>query len=129
MKTKAKEVALEDLKSKQKQHSKIGNVPYNELKRQTYFNIRKIGVEEIRNIFRYRVRMAKFGKMFRGILKNVMCPLCFLHLDSQILSLQCKEIYIRCDITDIYCDDMKIETVKTVAEMRKRREWILNTYR
>ena len=68
VKTKAKEVALEDLKSKQKQHSKIGNVPYNELKRQTYFNIRKIGVEEIRNIFRYRVRMAKFGIFFRGIL-------------------------------------------------------------
>ena len=79
------------------------------------------------------VRMAKFEENFRGKLKNFMCPLCCLHLDSQSLSFQCKEltceIDIRCDIMDIYCDDIKIETVKTVAEMRKRREWILNTYR
>ena len=31
VKTKAKEVALEDLESKQKQHSKMGNVHYNAL--------------------------------------------------------------------------------------------------
>ena len=133
MKTKVKEAALEDLKSIQKQHSKMGNIQYIELKRQKYFNIGKIGVEETRNIFRYRVRMAKFGENFRGKLKNIMCPLCYSHLDSQSLSFQCREltnrIDIRCDITDIYSDDIRLETVKTVAEMMKQRQLIIDTYR
>ena len=133
VKNKVKEVALEDLKAKQKQHSKMENIQYIELKQQKYFSIGKIGVEEIRNIFRFRVRMAKYGENFRGILKNVMCPLCYSHLDSQSQSFQCKElrskIDIRCDIKDIYSDDVSVETVKTVAEMMKQRQLIINTYR
>ena len=133
VKTKVKEAALEDLKSIQKKHSKMENIQYIELKRQQYFNIGNIGVEETRNIFRYRVRMAKFGDNFRGKLKNIMCPLCYSHLDSQSLSFQCREltnrIDIRCDITDIYSDDIRLETVKTVAEMMKQRQLIIDTYR
>ena len=41
VKIKAKEAALEDLKTKQKKHSKMENVYNSELKPQPYFNIKK----------------------------------------------------------------------------------------
>jgi hypothetical protein len=45
VKNKAKEVALEVLKAKQQKHTKMENLKFLELKRQTYFNLQHFRVE------------------------------------------------------------------------------------
>ena len=74
VKIKAKEYALKILTAKQQRHTKMENIVYTELKRQTYFSLRNISVEQARNIFRFRVRMAAYGENFRGNKENVTCP-------------------------------------------------------
>ena len=110
VKVKAKEVALKELKIKQQQHTKMENVKYSELKRQTYFNQPNLRIEDMRNVFRFRVRMARFGHNYRGKRENVDCPLCASHLDRQSLSFQCREITsrieIQCNMDDIYCENV-----------------------
>ena len=82
VKNKAKEVALEVLKAKQQKHTKMENLKFLELKRQTYFNLQHLRVEDMRNVFRFRVRMARFGHNYRGNRDNVGCPLCASHFDK-----------------------------------------------
>ena len=123
VKNKAKEVALEVLKAKQQKHTKMENLKFLELKRQTYFNLQHLRVEDMRNVFRFRVRMARFGHNYRGNRDNVGCPLCASHLDKQHLVFQCKEIIsrimIQCNTNDVYCDNVTMETDKTLTEIMK----------
>jgi hypothetical protein len=67
-------------------------IVYTKLKRQIYFSLGNISVEQARNIFRFRVRMAAYGENVRGNKENVTCSLCHLHFDSQAMGFQCQEI-------------------------------------
>ena len=73
--------------------------------------------------------MAKFGENYRGGREFVMCPLCLDHYDSQNLSFQCQVIKKKMIITgnpeDVYSDNVKMETVKTIQQIMKIREEIL----
>ena len=48
-----------------------------------------ITVDEVRNMFKFRVRVIQFGENFRGDSDMVLCPFCNIHLDNQPMSLQC----------------------------------------
>lgn len=47
--------------------------------------MKNANIEDIRNIFWFSIRMAKFGDNYKNKNNPTMCPLCNLHYDSQIL--------------------------------------------
>ena len=126
VKIKAKEVALDLLTKKQQRHSKMENLVYTEIKPQKYLTMENIRIEQVRNIFRYRVRMAPLGENFRGGEEHVICPLCHKHKDSQNMSFQCEFLKtktdIRCDMSDVYSDNITLETARKITEMLRIRE-------
>ena len=106
----------------------MANVNYETLEMQSYFTNPTLKEDDKRTIFKYRVRMEKFGENYRGGLKLIMCPLCSTHPDNQAMSFQCpdirKEIDVKGDISDIYKESIKQVTIKTIlkiTEYRKRR--------
>ena len=128
VKTRAKEHALKKLQTRQENHSKMENVKYTEMKIQNYFVSEQIGIHQKKTIFKYRVRMERFGENFRAGNGPAMCPLCKLHLDNQEMGFQCpeikKELIVKGNIEDIYRDNIKMETIQTITkiiEIRKRR--------
>ena len=119
VKVKAQEYALKILTEKQQKHSKMENLIYTQLKPQKYLSLETIQVEQIRNIFQHRTRMAPYGENFRGKRVNVTCPLCHKHLDNQSMSFQCEalleKVEINCDQADVYKDEITIKTAKTLT--------------
>ena len=70
--------------------------------------------------------MEKFCENFRGGNGPATCPLCKLHLDNQEMSFQCpvikSEITISGDIKDVYKEDIKMETVRTITKISELRK-------
>ena len=126
VKRKAHECALKTLTEKQQKHSKMEKLVYTEIKAQKYLTLENIRVEQVRNIFRYRVRMAPYEENFKGDREHVICPLCGNHWDSQSMSFQCKylkeKVEIGCDMTDIYTDDITLDTARTITDMLRARK-------
>ena len=125
VKNKVKLYALKILKMKQQKHSKMKNLHYNSLNIQSYFTSEELKQEEKRTIFRYRVRMANYGENYRGGAYSTTCPLCHLHLDNQEMSFQCpiirNMIAIEGNISDIYKEDIKKQTIKTILKITNYR--------
>ena len=65
VKVKAHEHALRILTEKQGKHSKLEKLMYTEVKQQNYLTLEKLTKEEIRNIFKHRVRMAPYEENFK----------------------------------------------------------------
>ena len=126
VKAKAKELALKNLLSKKESHSKLDNITYRELKIQEYFKSDALSIPEKMTIFRCRVRMERFGENFRGGNLAVMCPLCKLHLDNQAMAYQCpaikKEMEVKGCIEDMYKEEIKLETVRTMTRILEIRQ-------
>ena len=127
VKCKVEEYAFKILKRKQATHSKMENIYYPSLKMQPYFTSTELKSSDKKTIFKYRVRMERFGENFRGGAGPVPCPLCHLHLDNQEMSFQCteikKEIEIKGSISDVYKESIQSETIQTlikISELRKR---------
>ena len=74
VKKQAKKNALRISKEKQAKHTKMKNVECSELKIQEYFLLPGIKVDEARNVFKLRTRMAPVGENFRGGKESVICP-------------------------------------------------------
>ena len=129
VKIKAKEYALKILMENQQKHSKMKNNHYSEMKPQKYLSLKNINIDQIRNVFKFRTRMAPFGDNFREGKELSSCPLCNKHLDVQAMSFQCEalkmKVDIQCDMKDILNEDISIETAKTITDMMKVREEIL----
>ena len=68
--------------------SKMKLLKYQNLEMQTY--LEKFVADEAINIFKFRVKMAKFDGNYHGQHPIKPCPLCFEHEDTQDLSFQCK---------------------------------------
>ena len=64
-------------------HSKLNNLCYTKLELQNYLKLEILNATEAQTLFRYRVRMANYGENFRGKANEILCPLCYTHLDSQ----------------------------------------------
>ena len=126
VKSKAHEYSLNELTKNQQKHSKMEGLYYTEVKPQKYLTMKDVRIDQVRNIFRYRTRMADFGENFRGNQDHKMCPLCFKHYDSQSLSFQCEfykdKMEININMSDIYRDEISMETVKTMCKMMKLRK-------
>ena len=60
VKIKSKEFALEQLLKLKSKHSKMENLDYSELKLQKYLNNPLITVQEAKNLFKFRTRVANF---------------------------------------------------------------------
>ena len=102
---------------------------YSELKMQNYLKYGGITVNQKRGVFKWRTRMENFGENYRAGQDPISCPLCRNHLDNQALSVQCevlqKEINPSRNISDIYKDDICIETIETVTKIAKYRKQLL----
>ena len=124
VKKKALEYGLESLLSQKEKHSKMMDLHYTELKIQSYFTLPGIKIDEVRNIFKFRVHMSQFGENFRGISDRVLCPLCESHLDNQAMSLQCPVLKekTKFEFKDIYSDNVSLEAAQSVTKMLKIRE-------
>ena len=129
-KEKSREYALEQLTQNKRLHTKMSAHYYAELKPQKYLTMKNAKINHIRNIFRFRTRMANFGDNFRQKNYQIMCPLCHNHVDSQSLSFQCNyykdKMKIHCDMKDIDTPEVTLETAITVTEMMRLRENELN---
>ena len=94
---------------------------YMDLNIQPYFLSEDIGINQKRSVFKYRVRMERFGENVHGGQSQVICP--------QEIGFQCpeikKEIKINGSIDEIYRGEIKIETndrtMTTILEIRKSR--------
>ena len=77
---------------------------------QSYFTSSVLKQEDKRTIFRYRVRMERFGENFRGGAPSILCLLCSSHQDNQEMSFHCPTIkngiYIKGIISEIYKKDI-----------------------
>ena len=115
VKKQVKIFALKMLKSKQQKHSKIAKLSYKTLKMQSYFTS-MIKTEEKRTIFRFRVRMERFGENFRGGASSIICPLCFSHLDKSRIKfpVSCYQKRNRNrNFSEIYKEDIETKAIQT----------------
>ena len=126
VKIKSQEYASKVLKEQQGKHSKMKNVLYTEIKIQSYLTNPGIKVEQMRNIFKLRTRMAPLGENFRGGKESICCPLCSTHLDNQEMFFKCpevkKKINAECGMEKIYIENVGVETANIVSRMLKARE-------
>ena len=69
--------------------------------------------------------MSYFGENYRAGRDKVICPLCESHVDNQELSFICPEIKNKVVIcgkmSDIYRDDIKLETVEAIQKITQIR--------
>ena len=89
--------------------------------------MKDISTDEALNLFKWRVRMAPMGENFRGSQTETICPLCYVHLDSQAMALNCQEIKQNCQTTmkieDIYSDNIPLKIAQdllTITKVRKK---------
>ena len=70
--------------------------------------------------------MANFGENYRAGQSFTMCPLCECHIDSQFLSTKCPVIVDKIgsnvNIEDLYSNEIRPETVKTLKKINSIRE-------
>ena len=73
--------------------------------------------------------MAPLGENFRGNKEHILCPLCQNHLDNQPTFLQCeimrKEMPEKIKIEEIYSQNIKLETAKTLNKVEELRETMI----
>ena len=126
VKVKAKEIALNLLKNKQHQHSKLKNLNYKELKIQKYLMSEEVKTSQKKTNFKFRTHMENFGENYRGGNGPAICPLCKSHLDNQELSYHCEElkekIEIKGTLKEIYQDNIKPETIETILKISEFRK-------
>ena len=93
------------------------NLSYSDLKMQNYLVSAETTINEKKTIFKYRVRMERFGENFRGGITSGMCPLCRLHLNNQEMGFKCpeigKELKISGSLEDIYKGLFKYVVLET----------------
>ena len=94
IKAKVKAAALDYLKEKQKQHSKIKHIQYNQLKTQKYMVSPVFSNEEVNLLYALRSRATACRANFKQkyIHTNILCTLCQVECDDQQHILQCKVI-------------------------------------
>jgi hypothetical protein len=110
-------LSLDYLKEKQKQHSTIKHIQYNQLKRQKYMVSPVFSNEEVNLFYALRSRATACRGNFKQkyIHTNILCTLCQVECDDQRHILQCKvildeyksdDLAISANNYDIFSDDV-----------------------
>ena len=66
----------------------MSSLTYPRFEMQNYLKLDGSDSYWAQTLFRYRVRMASYGDNFKGSHSPIMCPLCGVHIDSQINSFE-----------------------------------------
>ena len=131
VKEKAKDYAFKDLMKNKSSHSKLSKLSYTELTKQSYFELPEINIDEIRNLFKFRVRMHNFHENFRSNRDSHLCPLCNDHLDDQNDIASYKvirdnfkgSVHVKTD--NVYSSSVSVESVKIISNIISIREMCL----
>ena len=132
VKVKSKEYALEHLLKLKSKHSKMENLDYVELELQKYLKTKDITVQEAKNLYRFRTRVAKFGENMKSNLNvTIACPLCQVQPDTQEHSvMQCSviktKVKVKGSYKDIFMDDVPVDMARTLMEIMELREKLQN---
>ena len=107
-------------------HTKMENLHYTEIKLQNYLKNSEITVEEARNLFKYRTRVAHFKENMKSSYASTVCPLCMVQPDTQTHSMQCPEVKLKTKIeghySDIFSENIPSTISKTLLNIFKLRE-------
>ena len=127
VKIKSKEFALEQILKLKSKPSKMENLEYSELKLQNYLSNDLITVQEAKNFFKFRTRVAKFqANMKNNPGLSLACPFCKVIPDTQQHSVQCSVVKSKVDVKgnykDIFLDNIPVEIARTLMEITKLRE-------
>ena len=107
--------------------SKMSDLNYSKLELQEYLKLNTMSKEAAQIVFRYRVRMANYGKNFCGGNGPVNCPLCGSHMDGQKMGFEnCPVIKSKVQIAgnykDIFSSQIKSDLARTLQKIDKYRE-------
>ena len=124
---KANEFEFNELMKKKQTHNKLKDLQYTKLEMQEYLKLENLNTTEALTLFRYRVRMAKYGENFRGNNKEILCPLCSTHLDNQKMCFETcsvlkKHIEIFGSYDQLFNPYVPNELVQTLIKMDKFHE-------
>ena len=124
---KMKEFAFKYLLDKKEKHSKMSNLFYTKLEMQNYLKSWKINVQQAKNLYRFRVRVAPFKENYKNKFQNDMwCPLCQVFPDTQAHSFQCHAVKgvvkIEGKYEEIFSSKISKEMSKTLMNISHFRE-------
>ena len=126
VKIKTEELALDYLLNLKENHTKMDNIHYSQLKMQMYLKSDKIPVNEAKNIYKFRTRVAKFKENFKNGNVSIACPMCHLQPDTQEHSLVCQSVKSKITIEGAYSDIFQenvpsnlSKTLMKIIELRK----------
>ena len=127
VKNKCKEMALDQLNGEKFRHSKMNNIVFTELKMQAYLVSEEFTLEQKRNIFLCRTRMADYSENYRAGADLVTpCIVCKLHTDSLSHAVNCietlKRVKTRGNWQEIYTENISIETAIMLSEISEIRK-------
>ena len=113
------------MKMKSKHESKMGLLNYSKLCMQDYLKLENFDKKMAQTVFRYRVRMANYGKKFQG-------TICGLHLDSQAICFDnCPNlrdnIQIRGTYSDVHKQKIQVELANSLVQIDKVREGYMSS--
>ena len=126
-KVKAAEYEYRRLITIKQTHSKMDNLKYSKLQMQGYLKLKNSDTKGAKILFKYRTRMARYGENYRMNGTPVLCPLCGLHLDNQVMAFNnCPEIKANVDIKGTYEDIFKpsppAEVIKSLENIDQFRQ-------
>ena len=106
----------------------MSSLTYHRFEMQNYLKLDGSDSYGAQTLFRYRVRMASYGDNFKGSHSPIMCPLCGVHIDSQINSFEKwqeiqKKVKAHGKYQDIFSSNVTnklVETLKQIDEVREQ---------
>ena len=132
VKIRMKEYTLKYLLDVKQEHSKMDNLSYSELKLQPYLKNETIPVQEAKNLFKFRVKVANFRENYKEMYKhtNTVCPFCKIHPDTQAHALQCHEMKAKMKMEgnyqDIFKGNIPAEISRTILKISQLRKELLD---
>ena len=106
--------------------SKMENLYFDKIELAQYLELNELTVNEAKNVFQFRSRMANFKDNYRGTNPYNLCPLCMNHPDTQQSAFQCsvikKSVVINGTYGDIMDGNISKELAKTITDILKFRE-------
>ena len=96
---------------------------YKELKTQNYLKDTEITVDEAKNLFRFRTRVARYKDNMKISYLVTACPVCCVQLDTQEHSVQCSgvtdNIKVMGNYQDIFSENISSDIAKTLLKISK----------